>query len=57
MRIAIYARVSTADKDKDQDPETQLCVLRDFISSQEDWTVIGEFVDHAPATDLPRRER
>ena len=55
MRIAIYARVSTADKD--QDPETQLCVLRDFISSQEDWTVIGEFVDHAPATDLPRRER
>ena len=55
MRIAIYARVSTADKD--QDPETQLGVLREFASSQEHWSVTGEYVDYAPATDLPRRER
>ncbi|HZA22599.1 MAG TPA: recombinase family protein [Dehalococcoidia bacterium] len=52
MRIAIYARVSTSDKD--QDPQTQLLQLREFISAQ-DWTVYGEFVDFAPATDLLHR--
>ena len=28
MRVALYARVSTSDKD--QDPETQLMAMRDY---------------------------
>src|SRR2546427_6661064 len=52
MRAAIYARVSTADKD--QIPETQLLPLREFVAAQ-GWTVAGEFVDRAPATDLRTR--
>ena len=35
MKVALYARVSTSDKD--QDPETQLMPLRDFIEAQ-GWT-------------------
>jgi DNA invertase Pin-like site-specific DNA recombinase len=30
MRVAIYARVSTSDRD--QDPETQLIPLREFCT-------------------------
>jgi putative DNA-invertase from lambdoid prophage Rac len=52
MRVAVYARVSTSDKD--QDPETQLLQLREFVSAQ-GWTVYGEFVNFAPATDLLHR--
>ncbi len=52
MRAAIYARVSTADKD--QNPETQLLPLREFAAAQ-GWTVGGEFTDRAPATDLRAR--
>ncbi len=52
MRVALYARVSTADRD--QDPETQLVSLREFALAQ-DWAIAGEFVDHAPATDLRAR--
>ena len=52
MRIGIYARVSTSDKD--QDPETQLGPLREFVASQ-GWTTAGEFVDTASATDLRGR--
>jgi len=48
----VYARVSTADRD--QDPETQLVPLREFTAAQ-GWEVAGEFVDHAPATDLRAR--
>ena len=48
MRAALYARVST--NDRDQDPETQLLVLRDFARAQR-WEVAGEYVDHAPAND------
>ncbi|MDP6714678.1 MAG: recombinase family protein, partial [SAR202 cluster bacterium] len=32
MRVAVYARVSTPDKD--QDPETQLMALRDSCRAQ-----------------------
>ena len=32
MRVAIYARVSTSDKD--QNPETQLLPLREFVQAQ-----------------------
>ena len=39
MRVAIYARVSTSDKD--QEPETQLMPLRDFVQAQE-WDVYDE---------------
>lgn len=52
MRVGIYGRVSTVDRD--QDPETQLVHLREFVSNQ-DWVIYKEFVDHAPATDLYRR--
>ncbi len=52
MRAAIYARISTADKD--QNPETQLLPLREFAAAQ-GWTVAGEFTDRAPATDLRAR--
>ena len=39
MRVAIYARVSTSDKD--QEPGTQLMPLRDFCEAQ-DWDVYDE---------------
>jgi DNA invertase Pin-like site-specific DNA recombinase len=51
-RAAIYARVSTSDKD--QNPETQLLPLREFAQAQ-GWQVTGEFVDTAGATDLRGR--
>ena len=51
-RVGIYARVSTSDKN--QNPTTQLLPLREFVASQ-NWTVAGEFVDHASATDLKNR--
>ncbi len=52
MRVGIYARVSTSDKD--QNPETQLLPLREFVTAQ-GWTVAGEFTDHVSATDLRGR--
>lgn len=52
MRVAIYARVSTADKD--QDPETQLIPLREFCQAQ-GWDVVNEYVDQASASDQLRR--
>jgi DNA invertase Pin-like site-specific DNA recombinase len=52
MRVALYARTSTADKE--QNPETQLLPMRDFVAAQE-WTIAGEFVDQASATDLRAR--
>src|SRR5437899_2166994 len=51
-RVAIYARTSTTDKD--QNPETQLMPLREFATAQA-WTVVCEFVDRAPATNLRAR--
>ena len=52
MRVAIYARISTSDKD--QDPETQLMPIRDFIEAQ-GLEVYKTYVDRAPANDLARR--
>ena len=52
MRVGLYARVST--QDKDQNPETHLLPLREFAGVQ-GWDVTGEFVDHASATDDRRR--
>ncbi len=52
MKVALYARVSTSDKD--QDPETQLMQLRDFATAQ-GWDVHNEYVDSASALDMTRR--
>jgi len=52
MRVALYARVST--RDKDQNPETQLLPLRDYATTRADDTVT-EYVDTASATDLKHR--
>ena len=52
MKVALYARVSTSDKE--QNPETQLLQLRDFVQSQ-GWTIFREYVDQAPANDLTHR--
>ena len=53
MRLALYARVST--RDRDQDPETQLHRLRQVVTQHPDWTVVGEYVDTASANDLGHR--
>ena len=52
MRVAVYARVSTSDRD--QDPETQLMALRDYCAAQA-WEIAGEYVDHVSARDLAHR--
>jgi DNA invertase Pin-like site-specific DNA recombinase len=52
MKVALYARVSTSDKE--QDPETQLMPMRDFCLAQ-GWEVYREYVDQAPANDLLHR--
>jgi len=52
VKVSLYGRVSTADKD--QDPMTQLLPLREFAAAQ-DWEIFSEYVDHAPATDLLHR--
>ena len=52
MKVAIYARVST--RDKDQTPETQLYFLREH-ATQRGWEMVREYVDQASATDLRGR--
>jgi len=52
MKVCLYARVSTSDKD--QDPLTQLLPLREFVKAQS-WETYHEYIDHAPATDLYHR--
>ena len=52
MKVALYARISTSDKD--QDVETQLMPMRDFIEAQ-GWEVYRIYVDTAPANDLAHR--
>ena len=52
MKVAVYARVST--RDRDQDPETQLMALREYCHSK-GWTIVEEFVDEAPGRDLHQR--
>ena len=54
MKVAIYARVSTSDKE--QNPDTQLLPLRDFCAAQ-GWEVYREYVDQASASDLGHRVR
>ncbi|MFC2008107.1 recombinase family protein [Chloroflexota bacterium] len=52
MRVCLYARVSTSDKE--QDPLTQLLPLREFVRTQA-WEMYDEYIDYAPATDLYHR--
>jgi putative DNA-invertase from lambdoid prophage Rac len=52
MKVCLYARVSTSDKE--QDPLTQLIPMREFVTSQ-GWEIFVEYIDHAPATDLVHR--
>ena len=52
-RVAIYARVST--KDKEQDVENQLVQLREFCDRQR-YEVAGEYIDHESGKE-GRRER
>ena len=49
--VALYARVST--RDKDQDPELQLGPLREYVAAR-GWKAT-EYVDRAPAGDLAHR--
>ena len=52
MKAALYARVSTADKD--QDPETQLHALRDYCQRQ-GISSVRVYVDRASARDIAHR--
>jgi DNA invertase Pin-like site-specific DNA recombinase len=52
MRAALAARVST--RDKHQDPEIQLVPMREYAAAR-GWTVAGEYVDLASASDFVRR--
>jgi len=52
VKVALYARVST--RDKDQDPDTQLLPLREYAHGQ-GWEVVQEYVDMASALDLRGR--
>ena len=52
-RVAIYARVST--KDKEQDVENQLVQLREFCDRQR-YEVAGEYIDRESGKE-GRRER
>ena len=51
VRVALYARVST--RDKDQDPELQLAAQREYATAR-GWEA-REYVDTAAAGDLARR--
>jgi DNA invertase Pin-like site-specific DNA recombinase len=53
-RAAIYARVSTDDKE--QNPETQLIHCREYCRNA-GYDIIGEYVDKARAKDYKRRRR
>ena len=52
MRVAVYSRVST--RDKDQNPETQAMAIRDYCRAL-DMEVFREYMDQAPARDVAHR--
>ncbi|MFC1947959.1 recombinase family protein [Chloroflexota bacterium] len=53
MRVAVYTRVSTSDKE--QDPMTQLLPMREYINAQDDMSLFHEYSDSVPATDITHR--
>ena len=52
MKVALYARVST--RDKDQNPEVQLNQLREYCTRL-GYEIVGEYTDQAKSADLVRR--
>ena len=59
MHVALYARVSTADKHPQagtRNPETQLRPLREHLLHLQGATDAGAFVDHASADNLRGRK-
>lgn len=52
MKVGIYARVSTSDKD--QDIMTQLLPLREFVKAQ-GFIIFNEYADQVSASDMVRR--
>jgi DNA invertase Pin-like site-specific DNA recombinase len=52
MKVAIYCRVSTDDKN--QNPETQLYALREYCKKAE-WEIVEEYIDVARAKDYKHR--
>ena len=54
MKAALYARVSTDDKN--QNPETQLHALRQFCKDA-GWEICGEYIDRARAKDYTNRRQ
>ena len=52
MRVAIFARVNTTDRD--HYPTTQVMALRDFCNAQA-WEVYCQYVDRESALDVARR--
>jgi DNA invertase Pin-like site-specific DNA recombinase len=53
MKVALYARVSTVDKE--QNPEVQLGPLREYCRRM-GWEIYKEYVDYASGADLLRRK-
>ena len=53
MKFGSYARVSTSDKE--QNPLTQLLPMREYVNSQDDWSIFREYIDYVPATDITHR--
>lgn len=51
LRVVLYARVSTDNKD--QDPETQLDIIRP-IAERRGYTIVGEFMDFKSGKDANR---
>jgi DNA invertase Pin-like site-specific DNA recombinase len=51
LRVALYARVST--RDKDQDPEVQLAPMREYVAAR--GCDASEYVDVASAADMAGR--
>jgi len=49
-KVALYARVSTSEREDLQDPETQLVVLRDYCRMRQ-WKIVREFKEHASGMD------
>lgn len=56
MRVGLYARVSTVDKN--QDPELQLSRLREFTKAH-GWEIADEYIDYASGAkwDRPQFQR
>ena len=52
MKVGIYGRISTSDKD--QDLNTQLLPLREFVQAH-NWIIFNEYSDQVSATDLVHR--